>query len=250
MSSGKYLRCVTHPDQLSQPCESLTNLIQHVPLASFIGSILSSRDHQTLLTGALQLVELLLIKLPVEYKFAFRREGVLHELSTIADQELSTKAKADTSRSSAPTPEEGSAPPMPSGGLLRRSGQYIADSQDSAILRARVIRFRHLSGSSDDGAETDNDELDALKSAAKHLSTPELDLKSAKEALRTIADLFGRQDSSMSSFEMLKSGLVGEFLAFASDETRYSKCRVYPGVHTLDTIFLCSSFEGKAASHL
>jgi hypothetical protein len=45
-----------------------------------------------LLTGALQLVELLLMKLTVEYKSAFRWEGVL--LAAIADQELSTKAKA------------------------------------------------------------------------------------------------------------------------------------------------------------
>jgi len=66
-----------------------------------------------------------------------------------------------------------------------------------------VIRFKHLSGGSDDGTETDNDELDALKTAAKWLATPEIDLKSAKDALRTIADLFGRQTSSMSSFEML-----------------------------------------------
>jgi len=166
------------------------------------------------------------MKLPVEYKSAFRREGVLHELSAIADQELTTKAKADASTSNAPTPEEGSAPPLPSGSLLRRSGPYIADSQDSTILRARVIRFKHLSGGGDDGAETDNGELDTLRAAAKRLATPEIDLKSAKDALRTIADLFGRQASSMSSFEMLKSGLVQELLAFASDETRYSKCAV------------------------
>jgi len=58
--------------------EGLTRLGQHVPLASFIGPFLSSRDHQTLLTGALQLMELLLMKLSVEYKSAFQREGVLH----------------------------------------------------------------------------------------------------------------------------------------------------------------------------
>jgi hypothetical protein len=55
-------------------------------------------------------------------------------------------------------------------------------------------------------------------SAAVLLSTANLDLKSAKEALRTIANLFGRQGSSMSSFEMLKSGLVEELLVFASDD--------------------------------
>jgi hypothetical protein len=52
-----------------------------------------------------------------------------------------------------------------------------------------VIRFKHLSGGSDDGAETYNDELDALKTAAKRLANPEIDLKSAKDVLRTIADL-------------------------------------------------------------
>jgi hypothetical protein len=80
--------------------KNLTHPGQHVPLASFIGSILSSRDHQMLLTGALQLVEL------------------LHELAAIADQELSTKAKADTPFNTQ-MPEEGSAPPMPPGGLCR-----------------------------------------------------------------------------------------------------------------------------------
>ncbi|SRR6266852_6509561 len=52
----------------------------------------------------------------------------------------------------------------------------------------------------------------------------EIDLKSTKEALRTIADLFGHPVSSMSSFEMLKSGLVQELLVFAADEKRYSEC--------------------------
>jgi hypothetical protein len=61
---------------------------------------------------------------------------------------------------------------MPSGGLPR-SGQYIADSHDGTILWARVIRFKHLSGSGDDGGETDNDKLDALRNAAKRLAAPD-----------------------------------------------------------------------------
>ncbi len=60
---------------------------------------------------------------------------------------------------------------MPPGGL-RRSGQYIADSHDGTILRAHVIRFEHLSGSGDDGGETDNNELDALRNAAKRRDRP------------------------------------------------------------------------------
>jgi E3 ubiquitin-protein ligase TRIP12 len=72
-----------------------------------------------------------------------------------------------------PTPEEGSAPPMPPGGLPP-SGQYIADSHDGTILWAHVIRFKHLSGSGGDGGETDNDKLDALRNAAKRLAAPEI----------------------------------------------------------------------------
>jgi hypothetical protein len=65
---------------------------------------------------------------------------------------------------------------MPPGGL-HHSGQYIADSHDGMILWARVICFKHLSGCSDNGGETDNDELDALRNAAKHPTAPEIDQK-------------------------------------------------------------------------
>jgi hypothetical protein len=37
----------------------------------------------------------------------------------------------------------------------------------------------------------------------------------------------------MSSFEMLKSGLVQELLAFAADEKRYSECTCVLGSHVL-----------------
>ena len=107
-----------------------------------------------------RMVELLLMKLPVEYTSVFRRERVRHELSAITNQELTAKAKADASTSGAPTPK-GSAP-----SLLRHSGPYIADSQDRTILWARIVRFKHLSGGGDDGAETDSDELDAPRTAA------------------------------------------------------------------------------------
>jgi len=179
-----------------------------------------------LLTGALQLVDLLFMNSQRSTSPPSDVKEFCTNYLRSPTRNLLLKPKADASTSNAPTPEEGSAPPLPSGGLLRRSSPCIADSQDSTILRARVIRFKHLSGGSDDGTETDNDELDALKTAAKWLATPEIDLKSAKDALRTIADLFGRQTWSMSSFEMLKSGLIQELLAFASDETRYSECTV------------------------
>lgn len=220
----------------------LWKVVEHIPLASFIGSILSSRDQQPLLTGALQLVELLLIKLPVQYRSAFRREGVLHEVMSIADQDLTTKVKLEpTSASNTPAPEESESsapPPAPSAAILRRHGHlsshYAVDSQDANILRARIVRFRYLSPSSsstnpEDGNETDaNDELEALKAAAKRLAAVDLDLKGAKEALKSIANLFndggrGKGKDGISSYEMLQSGLVDELLGFAKDENRPSE---------------------------
>ncbi|KAJ7510224.1 hypothetical protein B0H11DRAFT_1900576 [Mycena galericulata] len=53
---------------------------QFVPVASFASSILSSKDHSTLVVGALQLVDLLLAKVPALYKPTFHRERVFHEI--------------------------------------------------------------------------------------------------------------------------------------------------------------------------
>ncbi len=49
-----------------------------VLIASFSSSIWSSKDHPTLVIGVLQLVELLLSKIPEKCWPAFRREGVFH----------------------------------------------------------------------------------------------------------------------------------------------------------------------------
>lgn len=74
---------------------SMIVFIQYVPVASFASSILSSKDHPSLVIGALQLVDLLLTKLPSLYKPTFHREGVFHEIETLAERTLlsSTKSK-------------------------------------------------------------------------------------------------------------------------------------------------------------
>ncbi|KAJ7780447.1 hypothetical protein B0H14DRAFT_3586076 [Mycena olivaceomarginata] len=55
--------------------DGLKRVLTFVPVASFASSILSSKDHPTLVIGALQLVDLLLAKVPALYKPTFRREG-------------------------------------------------------------------------------------------------------------------------------------------------------------------------------
>ena len=63
-------------------------------MASFLAALLSSDDHTTLTINALQLAELLLIKLPDAYQYHFRRDGVLHEIERIAVAELVSQPKS------------------------------------------------------------------------------------------------------------------------------------------------------------
>lgn len=62
--------------------------------ASFLSSILTSGDNDALVTGALQLAELLLVKLPTIYGRSFQREGVIYEIDKLAKEELSPSARS------------------------------------------------------------------------------------------------------------------------------------------------------------
>ena len=70
--------------------EPLSSVLDNVPLAGFIGAILSSRDDPSLVLPALQMVELLCNKLPQVYQSLLRREGVMWEIEDIASKQPST----------------------------------------------------------------------------------------------------------------------------------------------------------------
>ena len=66
----------------------LEDALRAVPYASFLASILSQQDHPSLVAFALQAVELLLIRLESVYRDQFYREGVIAEISNLANQTL------------------------------------------------------------------------------------------------------------------------------------------------------------------
>ena len=74
-----------------------------VPYASFIASILSQQDHPSLVMLGLQATELLLNRLDDIYRYQFYREGVISEITSLAnDEELAeTKAEATTQATNA-----------------------------------------------------------------------------------------------------------------------------------------------------
>ncbi|KAL8924940.1 MAG: hypothetical protein Q9208_003823 [Pyrenodesmia sp. 3 TL-2023] len=74
----------------------LEDALKMVPYASHLASILSQQDHPTLVTFALQAVELLLLRLPSVYRYQFYREGVMGEIVKLGNQPA--KPVADKSK--------------------------------------------------------------------------------------------------------------------------------------------------------
>lgn len=203
--------------------------MQFVPVAGFASSILSSKDHPTLVIGALQLVELLLAKVPAEYKPVFRREGVFHEIESLASRSVtSSKSKdkdknADKDVSEAPSPGDTG---LPAGvpvaisvisaipGYKKLSSLSI-EPDDAITLRARVIKFKHLATSDSSGNDDVFAMLRRLVERITNTATSEKDLAAALEELAT---LFGHQHTSVSSFELLQSGVIDGLLQFFSEE--------------------------------
>ena len=186
---------------------------QNVPVASFIGSILSSRDHPALVTGALQLVELLLVKSPTLYKASLRKEGVLHEVSQIAVMELKIALKPPLSPAepSSSNTENGDAVPAPK----VKTSSIPSDPQDAYIIRSRLIKIKYLTSTTESASDSG---FDALKGQTTMLGKGDATEDEIKKSLQEISGKFSDLETGISSFELLKSGLVQGLLAFATKE--------------------------------
>jgi E3 ubiquitin-protein ligase TRIP12 len=203
-------------------------LHKFVPIASFASSILSSKDHPSLVIGALQLVDLLLTKVPSEYKPTFRREGVFHEIEALATRDVASYKSKDKDKDSsdAPSPgDTGSAPaqtPTPASSAptipgFKKLTSLSLEPEDAITLRARVIRFKHLSSGDEEGGDNAFEKLRAL---VERLAAPNANEKSMTDALKELAELFASPRTSVSSFELLQSGVVDALLHFATDDAR------------------------------
>ena len=92
-----------------------------VPYASFLASILSQQDHPTLVMLGLQAAELLLNRLDDVYRYQFYREGVISEISNLADAEL------DQEETKEDTPERQVIPPPPPDEEVRNERAHDSD---------------------------------------------------------------------------------------------------------------------------
>ncbi|KAF2651525.1 hypothetical protein K491DRAFT_696363 [Lophiostoma macrostomum CBS 122681] len=68
----------------------LEESLRPVPYASYLASIFSQQDHASLVTYALQAAEILLERLEPIYRYQFYREGVISEISKLANRPCKT----------------------------------------------------------------------------------------------------------------------------------------------------------------
>ena len=123
----------------------LEDALRIVPYASYLASILSQQDHPTLVTYALQAAELLLKRLGDVYRYQFYREGVISEISRLANQPLS----ASEEKTSSPKMSISAPPALPS-----NRGSF------SSIEQAEVGEVDHDGMNEDDQSDDDEDDED------------------------------------------------------------------------------------------
>ncbi|EJD07256.1 uncharacterized protein FOMMEDRAFT_71851 [Fomitiporia mediterranea MF3/22] len=204
--------------------EQIKNTLSNVPIASFISSILSAKDNPNLMIGGLQLVELLLSKAPADYKASFRREGVLHEIETLATRQLPPRAKdkekekvKEENKDESVPPEALPSAPISSSAITLVSGSrrpHILDPEDAYTLRARVIRFKYLSNDSQEEADAAFARLRYLVTGLMQKDTSDQQLS---ETMGSLGNIFASQQT-VSSFELMQSGIVDALLEFATSK--------------------------------
>ena len=164
----------------------------------------------------MQLVDLLLQKLPSEYRPALRREGVFHEIEVLASRALSTTKQKD--KDAPDLSLTGDVAIYASSAISAHKKHHIfsLEPEDAITLRARVMRFKYSLGQ-DDGGSNSDDSFDDLQRLVKKLSVPDVSEQAIISTLREFADHFA-SESSVSSFELLRSGAVEGLLRFSTEK--------------------------------
>lgn len=147
----------------------LEDALRPVPYASYLASILSQQDHPSLVTYALQAAELLLKRLESIYRYQFYREGVIAEISGLANRPC--KTLEDQSKAIKPAIEV-----EPAGSSSRSSSSAGDVDVDHDIDEDAEIEM-HSDDDEDDhedhvDARDDEDDSDSSSSSDHYVSNP------------------------------------------------------------------------------
>ncbi|GAA5905899.1 putative ubiquitin-protein ligase UFD4 [Sporobolomyces salmoneus] len=209
--------------KIVQFCEetALADILHNVPFAAFIAAILSSHDQTQSITNALQLIELLLVKMPDAYQYTFRREGVMHEVEKIASLDLITNSSSSSSLKKSDSIQQPSSSSSSSSTVLTPSERQ---AKDAITLRARHLRDKYGQADSEPATrakgvlELIKSLVDSLDQFVQSKDKPSQIEVEAQKVVDEIAGLFANEKNPLSSFELLETGLVEGLLKFATDQ--------------------------------
>jgi E3 ubiquitin-protein ligase TRIP12 len=151
----------------------LQEALRAVPYASFLASIFSQQDHHTLVTYALQAAELLLKRLESIYRYQFYREGVVSEISYLANRpckklELRTKDSKSDADNEAPASKDASMVPE-----AEPEGPGNADGNADIDMRSDNEDEDEGDDAHENGENPDDDDdSDSSSSFDRHDVTP------------------------------------------------------------------------------
>ncbi|CAM0137538.1 unnamed protein product [Umbelopsis sp. WA50703] len=233
----------------------LEHVLVSIPLASFIPGVLAQQEHSSLLISALQLAEILLIKLPQQYVNHFESEGVIYEIRRLAsaaeDEQGPSTSSQDVSKPESSSAEATQEEPSSTERLESELEAIFADRALDVSFTSGMRLFDRLKkgaasnamGSQDKGlgskdtrhwiSITAQSFLDAYAEASKlddgslsagteHLSVVAQCLQGTsqtmtpKEALQEITARY-KAGTGISSFELMSTGLIDGLLHYLSN---------------------------------
>ncbi|KAJ9093566.1 hypothetical protein QFC19_008293 [Naganishia cerealis] len=221
--------------------DKLQHALKSVPLASFLSSILSNRDNAAFVLGALQIIELLLMKMPEIYSRSFHREGVFFEVERLAKETLSPTAKSSqreqlqlkeqsgsarrlldktsTEDATTLTPQIHSTKTSGNTNTLSKSRKVSSvpsDPHDVNIVRARIICIKANLGD-DAASESARLQTSPAASIVKRLNESDLSLDAFRSSVQAVALALTDMSEPLSSFELLQSGLLDKLVELIAD---------------------------------
>ncbi|KAF2624634.1 thyroid hormone receptor interactor 12 [Macroventuria anomochaeta] len=163
----------------------LQEALRAVPYASFLASIFSQQDHPTLVTYALQAAELLLKRLESIYRYQFYREGVIAEISVLANRP--SKALEVRTKDSKPTVDIEAIPESGAGATSTADQGAVCEAADPMDVETHSEdnddedegdedEDRNENGDDQDDDDDDDDDSDSSSSSDQNpLPLPNID---------------------------------------------------------------------------
>jgi E3 ubiquitin-protein ligase TRIP12 len=208
----------------------LESALSGIQFASHLATILTQQDHPTLVYSSIEAAELLLRRLPGIYRDHFYREGVIAEIEKLASKTPGPVSAGPSLQPSAPPPEDdvsdsedgdehmGGSSPVSY--RTSASASAINETNSTLIMRAKQFVDFHNSEETDTMKSRAIEIMNTLSSVAEGLKAEKVPTK----AFEMLASYFNSDNiQSISSFELLNSGIVESLLSALQSQPNMDK---------------------------